>query len=89
MSFYELQVLAAMSDKRAGILVMSLMNGLAVVCAGICVLTLVTAIFRWLWNSTMPQVFNVQQISFWVAFRLLILIGLLSSGSFIRFNWHP
>ena len=64
------------------------MNGLAIVCVAICVLTLVTAIFRWLWNITMPQVFGVKQISFWVAFRLLILIGLLSSGSFIRFNWN-
>ena len=47
-----------------------------------------TAVFQWLWNITMPQVFSLRQISFWIAFRLLLLAGFLSSGSFIRFNWN-
>ena len=47
-----------------------------------------TSVFQWLWNMTMPQVFNLPQISYWIAFRLLLIAGFLSSGSFIRFNWN-
>ncbi len=47
-----------------------------------------TAIFQWLWNITMPEVFNLRQISFWIAFRLLLIAGFLSSGSFLKFNWN-
>jgi hypothetical protein len=55
------------------------------------VLTLVllgTAIFQWLWNITMPQVFGLKQIGFWLAFRLLLLAGFLTSGHFINFNFR-
>lgn len=49
---------------------------------------LATSIFQMLWNMTMPQVCNLRQISFWVAFRLLMISGFLTSGSFIHFNWN-
>lgn len=45
-----------------------------------------TAIFQWLWNITMPEVFGLRRIGFWLAFRLLLIAGFLSSGSFINFN---
>jgi len=45
-----------------------------------------TAIFQWLWNITMPQVFGLKRIGFWAAFRLLIIAGFLTSGGFIKFN---
>ena len=48
---------------------------------------LATAIFQWLWNITMPQVFNLREISFWLAFRLLLIAGFLTSGGFIRFSF--
>jgi hypothetical protein len=38
---------------------------------------LVTWIFQWLWNITMPQVFNLKEITYWQAFRLLIIAGLI------------
>ena len=44
------------------------------------------AILQWLWNITMPQVFGLKRISYWIAFRLLIIADLLFSGSHIRFN---
>jgi hypothetical protein len=45
-----------------------------------------TAIFQWLWNITMPEVFGLREISFWQAFRLLLIAGFLTSGGFIKFN---
>jgi hypothetical protein len=47
---------------------------------------LVIAIFQWLWNITMPEVFGLREISFWQAFRLLLIAAFLASGSFIKFN---
>jgi hypothetical protein len=47
---------------------------------------LVTAIFQWLWNITMPETFGLKQIGFWVAFRLLLIAGFLTSGHFINFS---
>ena len=49
---------------------------------------IITAIFQALWNSTMPDVFDLEEITFWQAFRILLLAGFLfGAGSFIRFNW--
>lgn len=51
------------------------------------VLTLLaTFIFQWLWNITMPEVFGLREIRFWVAFRLLLIAGLLTGGHFITFS---
>ena len=52
----------------------------------ICLLLVGTAVFQLLWNLTMPQVFGLRQIGFWVAFRLLLMAGILTSGGLIKFN---
>lgn len=52
----------------------------------IVVVLLGTAIFQWLWNTTMPEVFGLGEIRYWPAFRLLLIAGFLTSGTFIRFN---
>lgn len=52
----------------------------------ICLLLIGTAVFQLLWNLTMPQVFGLRQIGFWVAFRLLLMAGILSSGGLVKFN---
>jgi len=57
-----------------------------IVLAVVFLVLLATAIFQWLWNSTIPQVFGLRQIRFWVAFRLLLIAGFLTSGHFITFN---
>ncbi len=45
-------------------------------------------IFRWLWNITMPQVFNLRMITYWQAFRILIISGFLFGNShFPTFNF--
>ena len=46
---------------------------------------LATAVFQWLWNITMPEVFGLREIRFWVAFRLLLIAGFLVSP-FITFS---
>ena len=40
-------------------------------------------IFRWLWNITMPQVFGLRPVTFWQAFRLLLIASFLF-GNFVR-----
>lgn len=44
------------------------------------ILFLVTALLQWLWNMTMPQVFNLKEVSFWEAFRLILIAGILFGG---------
>ena len=44
-----------------------------------------TAVFQWLWNITMPEVFGLRTIRFWVAFRLLLIAGFLV-GPFVTFG---
>lgn len=46
---------------------------------------LATTIFQWLWNITMPEVFGLRRIRFWVAFRLLLIAGFLV-GPFITLS---
>jgi|TARA_B100001105_G_scaffold185639_1_gene150371 hypothetical protein len=41
---------------------------------------LFTAILRWLWNMTMPEVFDVKTVSFWQAFRIMLISALLFQG---------
>ena len=40
-------------------------------------LPLLIALFQWLWNITMPQVFGLNVITFWQALRLLIIAAFL------------
>ena len=37
-------------------------------------------IFRWLWNSTMPEVFGVKALSFGQSLKILILASILFGG---------
>jgi len=37
-------------------------------------------LFKWLWNITLPEVFGLKEITFWQAFRLLVIFGLLIGG---------
>jgi hypothetical protein len=46
------------------------------------------AVFQWLWNATMPDVFGLKTLHYWQAFRLLLLASLLTSGFWIRLGVH-
>lgn len=52
------------------------------------VVVLVTALLQYLWNTTMPEVFNLKVITFRQAFRLLLLAALLTSGGLLHFAWN-
>lgn len=51
--------------------------GLAIALA---ILALVTLFFRWIWNMTMPEIFGNKSLTFWQAFRILILASILFGG---------
>lgn len=53
-----------------------MMVGLAVL-AALTLIPLAIALFQWLWNITMPQVFSLTAITFWQAFRLLLIAAFL------------
>jgi hypothetical protein len=42
------------------------------------------AIFKWLWNSTVPTIFKISEITFGQAFRLLLLANILLGGGIFR-----
>ncbi len=48
------------------------------VVVGIGVFFALTTLFRWLWNTTMPEVFDLKQLTYWQALRLLIMILMVS-----------
>ena len=47
---------------------------------GLVILAIFTVIFRWLWNTTMPDVFGMTSLTFWQALKILILAGILFGG---------
>ena len=51
--------------------------GLAI---GLVIIALVTLFFRWIWNMTMPEVFGIKTLTFWQAFRILLLAAILFGG---------
>ena len=38
---------------------------------------LIPALLHWLWNMTIPQVFGLNRINYWQAFRLCVISFLL------------
>jgi ABC-type multidrug transport system fused ATPase/permease subunit len=47
---------------------------------GMVLLAIVTLIFRWLWNSTVPDVFGASAVDFWQAFKIMLLAAMLFGG---------
>jgi hypothetical protein len=47
---------------------------------GLVILAIITLIFRWLWNTTMPDVFGVKSLSFGQAFKILLIASMLFGG---------
>jgi hypothetical protein len=46
----------------------------------VAVFALVVALLQWLWNITIPELFGVNQIKFWQAFRLILIAWILFGG---------
>lgn len=51
------------------------------VLAALVLIPLLIALFQWLWNTTMPEVFNLNTITFWQALRLLLIAAFLFAGT--------
>ena len=43
-------------------------------------IAIMVVVFRWLWNTTMPEVFGLGELSFWQAFKIMLLAGILFGG---------
>ena len=63
---------------------MNVQNEFVGVIVGIVVALVLIAIFvvifRWLWNSTLPEVFGLKALSFGQSLKILILAGILFGG---------
>jgi hypothetical protein len=47
---------------------------------GLIILAIITLIFRWLWNTTMPDVFGVKSLTFGQSFKILLIASMLFGG---------
>ena len=56
------------------------MVALFFVAIGLVILLLLTLVLKWLWNITMPDVFKINKVKYWQAFRLLLIASILFSG---------
>ena len=63
-------------DEMGGIMVGAVV-GLII---GLIILAIITLIFRWLWNTTMPDVFGVKSLTFGQAFKILLISSMLFGG---------
>lgn len=65
-----------MEPQAAGTLV-----GIAVgIIIALVLIAILVVIFRWLWNSTMPDVFGAKTLSFGQSLKILILASILFGG---------
>jgi len=58
-------------------LLLGVIIGLAI---GLVLLAIVTLIFKWLWNTTMPDVFGWKSLNFVQAFKILLISAMLFGG---------
>jgi high-affinity Fe2+/Pb2+ permease len=47
---------------------------------GLIILAIITLIFRWLWNTTMPDVFGLKSLTFGQSFKILLIASMLFGG---------
>jgi len=57
--------------------IIGLIVGLAI---GVIVISIITLIFRWLWNTTMPEVFGVKSLTFVQALKIMLISTILFGG---------
>jgi succinate dehydrogenase hydrophobic anchor subunit len=57
--------------------IVAVLVGLAI---GLLILFVLIVLFKWLWNITMPEVFGIKEVTFWQAFRIMILASILFGG---------
>ena len=65
-----------MESNILGVIV-GLIVGLSV---GVLVISIITLVFRWLWNTTMPDVFGVKSLTFVQALKIMLISTMLFGG---------
>ena len=58
-------------------IIMGLFVGLVI---GLVLISIITLIFRWLWNTTMPDVFGVKSLTFGQALKIMLISTILFGG---------
>lgn len=58
----------------------TLVGALVGLVIGLIILAIITLIFRWLWNTTMPDVFGVKSLTFGQSFKILLIASMLFGG---------
>jgi hypothetical protein len=48
-----------------------------VILLGIAILFVAAALLEWLWNMTLPEVFGLSAVTYWQAFRLILIASIL------------
>ena len=54
--------------------------GILAITLGVLGLFLVSGLLRWIWNTTVPEIFGLRPLRYWQAFRLLVLSTILTGG---------
>ena len=57
-----------------------LIGGTIGILIALVLIAVLVVVFRWLWNTTMPDVFGVKELTFGQALKILILAGILFGG---------
>jgi len=58
-------------------IIIGLIVGLTI---GLILISIITLIFRWLWNTTMPDVFGVKSLTFVQALKIMLISTMLFGG---------
>lgn len=68
-------------------LVPGLMRGMfSMLLLWIVLLFILSGVLMWLWNITITRIFNIREITYWEALRLLIISAILFGGQVVKFN---
>jgi hypothetical protein len=64
-----------------------MLNNLPVlILIGIVFVAILVAIVQWVWNSTLCTIFQIRTISFWEAFKIMLLSSILFGGLSLPFH---
>ena len=51
---------------------------------------LTPVILKWLWNTTLPDLFDFKIIGYWQCFRLILIVAILfGGGDLVSFHHSP
>lgn len=71
------------------ITLMPVLSIVIVTAVGIACFFALIALLKWLWNTTMPDVFGLKTMTFWQTLRLVLIVSILFGFAFNRgiFNY--